>query len=580
MQYLRIDAAPTPADAQLVKVRMRDGIELAADLYAADAEPNLPSPTILIRTPYDKAGKSWTYPEIARTFAAHGYVVLIQDVRGKFGSGGTPEFMIHEAEDGYDTIEWITRQPWSNGSVGMWGTSYFGFTQLAALSSAHPALKCITPRMTGSHLGMPLTHRDGSRDVEHVVNRWYYGAAYLDDHLYFSDLNWTRPWVHLFDDLFKELGKDSADFRASFEKTFLDRPLKPATLIANPIPTLFTIGYYDFASHWTWRDVNTLARAPSWAGKVFLRLEAIDHEGYSLDQAPFGPEDNHSLEQNQKARHRRLRRIVDPYLPFFNKHLKGFGEGVAPVSYEICHGDWQTATAWPPAPSQPVRLYPHATAAGKGTLQEFPPSRTLARWTHDGGDLVPSVSTGGPPAGPAAKALLMVWPDMAPLGERADILSFVGASVATDVTLAGQVTLSGRVASTLDSVDVFARLLDLGPDGKAHLILRGQVRLDLDPTERIDDDAAVSRGLLPFSVDLTHTAYVLKTGHRLLLHVFGSDYPEFTANGGAGVDPWLVETVPSGIHVLELGSETGAVLEFRVLGTADQLGAAFSPHRS
>ena len=86
---------------------------------------------------------------------ARGYAFVPQDVRGRFRSEGDPLAFVNEVPDGYDTIDWIARQPWSNGDVGMWGDSYYGFTQWAAVASRHPALKAIVPRVTIADIDSP-----------------------------------------------------------------------------------------------------------------------------------------------------------------------------------------------------------------------------------------------------------------------------------------------------------------------------------------------------------------------------------------------------------------------------------------
>ena len=124
-------------------VPMRDGVSLAIDVYLPEAAA--PCAAVLVRLPYDKNGRYCWMPQIARHFTDRGYVFLVQDVRGKFRSGGEVNAFVHELDDGYDTLEWVTRQPWSNGAVGMWGDSYYGFTQWTAVASGHPALRAIVP---------------------------------------------------------------------------------------------------------------------------------------------------------------------------------------------------------------------------------------------------------------------------------------------------------------------------------------------------------------------------------------------------------------------------------------------------
>ena len=111
--------------------------------------------TYLVRLPYDKNGRYCWMPQIARHFTDRSYAFLVQDVRGKFRSEGEVNAFVHEIDDGYDTLEWITAQPWSDGGVGMFGDSYYGFTQWAAAREQPPHLKALMPAITWSEIRPP-----------------------------------------------------------------------------------------------------------------------------------------------------------------------------------------------------------------------------------------------------------------------------------------------------------------------------------------------------------------------------------------------------------------------------------------
>ena len=126
-----------------VDVPMRDGVVLAADVYRpADDEP---APTLITRTPYGKGFahyiSSGNFP-LPLKLAEEGYAVVVNDIRGRWDSGGEFVPYVHDAPDGYDTVEWAARQPWSNGRTGVFGCSYLGLTTLLAAREAPPSLKC------------------------------------------------------------------------------------------------------------------------------------------------------------------------------------------------------------------------------------------------------------------------------------------------------------------------------------------------------------------------------------------------------------------------------------------------------
>ena len=163
---------PAPLDpaAEQTMVPMRDGVHLATDVYLPDGHGR--APAVLVRLPYDKCGRYTFMPALAPYFTERGYAFVVQDVRGKFRSEGETLAFTHEVEDGYDTIDWMVGQAWCDGMVGMWGDSYYGYTQWAAVASGHPALKAIVPRVT-------------SADLEVFCGWWgnqvlpLYGADYL-----------------------------------------------------------------------------------------------------------------------------------------------------------------------------------------------------------------------------------------------------------------------------------------------------------------------------------------------------------------------------------------------------------------
>src|SRR5437867_5855363 len=127
-----------------VRMRMRDGVELSADVWMP-AEPGK-FPTILSRTPYLKTA---VVNDLAPFYARQGYVFVIQDTRGRGDSAGEFDFFVPDGVDGYDTVEWIAAQPWSNGKVGMIGNSFLGTVQWLAAREAPPHLTCIVPAASG-----------------------------------------------------------------------------------------------------------------------------------------------------------------------------------------------------------------------------------------------------------------------------------------------------------------------------------------------------------------------------------------------------------------------------------------------
>jgi putative CocE/NonD family hydrolase len=498
-----------PHDAEQVMIPMRDGVRLAADLYLAG--PPRPDAVVLVRLPYDKDGVYCFMPLISRYFLAHGYHVVVQDVRGKYRSEGATEFGLHETDDGYDTIQWISERPWCDGRVVMWGDSYYGYTTIAAAIGGHPALKAIAPRVTGSQLSTVLDYGDGTRDVEQTTRKGYLASHYVDAGRYEWEPDWTgRPLKATFEEFFAQIGKRSPNFDAEFdgESPFVPPPLK-ALLESPPVPVLYTIGWFDNCAIWSWHDVRALSRHPGWAAGLYLRLEAIDHENYWLGHAPVAPHDDHAA--TPAALDRMLPRYLDPAIEFFDAVL---GDAPAPprVRYEVCHGDWHESDTWPPRKASDLEyhLSPDLSLSGER------PEEGLLRWTHDPRDLVPS-------AGVNPFAALFDRSDLSAAGRRADVLRFTGPATGADTDLIGDVSVTLWLTAAAGA-NVHVRLLDVTPGGGAFLIAKGQLHLGTPQAETV--------------VDLLSVAYRLRAGHRLALDLMSSDFPEYVPECPAGADPW------------------------------------------
>ena len=162
-----------------VMVEMRDGVRLATDLYfpARGGEP-LPGrfPAVFHRTPYDKSDVERTV-RYGRFFAQRGYVAVYQDCRGTFQSEGEVNFLLPEAEDGYDALQWIDRQPWSDGKVGSWGTSWSGWTQTAMAALGPSNLKAMVVNMSGADAHESSVRHGGALELRFLAWAFWHSAA-------------------------------------------------------------------------------------------------------------------------------------------------------------------------------------------------------------------------------------------------------------------------------------------------------------------------------------------------------------------------------------------------------------------
>ena len=383
-----VGPAPLDPRAQQHLVAMRDGVHLATDVYLPDGPG--PFPAVLVRLPYDKNGRYCWMPFLATHFLARGYAFVPQDVRGKFRSEGEPVAFVNEVPDGYDTIEWIVRQPWSNGDVGMWGDSYYGFTQWAAVAAGHPALKAIVPRVTIADIDSWL---DGVTPL--------YGAHYLAE--YWSDgttHHWTpdwsrRPLAEVFDPAFEVIGQRSASFDYVLERS---RGGARAPLFPGPhpfevlrIPTLHGVGWFDNITPPHMLDYEALMRDPETAPFQYLHAGSTDHENYEFETAPIPESADHAT--NDEALERMLPRYIRPALDFFDAFLAGRADpaAVPRVRWHLAGAGWRESPSWPPPGASELRLYLRAERARDCEADRRGERRAReATWVHDPENLVPS----------------------------------------------------------------------------------------------------------------------------------------------------------------------------------------------
>lgn len=545
MKFDIITPGAIPASADPHVATMRDGVELACDVYLPDAPGTFP--VVLVRLPYDKNGIYCFMDAIAEYVMRRGYAAVIQDVRGKFRSFGQTEFGVHEVEDGYDTIDWINEQLWCNGDVVMIGDSYYGLTQLCAAMSGHPALRAIAPRLTGTTLSGMVDYPGGTREVERTARRGYFATHYVERNSYDWSPDWrARPLAGTFEEFFAALGHRSPSYDREVATPDIESAPDIASLLASPpIPALMTVGWYDNCAVWSWPDVEALLADPSWRRHVWLRCEAVDHENNHVDDGTDGRPDRAVLDDL-------IERIVSPSLDFFDFHLGRGGPAPERVVFDVVNDGQHTASEWPPLSAQARVLYAVAGESVErveGVLSaELPNAVTQrARWGSDGEDLVPSV------AKDPFSLLNRPRRDLAEDATRADVCVFDSPPLPEPMTLAGPVTLSATISTDRVSSDLFARLIDIGPDGRGALIARGSIRM-----ENANQEARRA-------VRLLHAGYRVQEGHRLRLQLASSDATEFVPNPGDGTSGWDAERILPAQVAVRTDREQPLTLRFSVL---------------
>jgi putative CocE/NonD family hydrolase len=278
-----------------VKIPLRDGVELNATVYRPGGQQE-PLPVIFTLTPYTAD----TYQERALYFARHGYVFALVDVRGRGNSGGRFDPFVHEGADGHDAVEWLARQPWSNGKVTMWGGSYAGYDQWATVREKPPHLTTIVP-VASPYLGIdfPMTRNIfGAYDLQWLT---YTSGLAANRNLF----NESRFWSRKFEDLyrahrpFRELdqvvGNSSTVFQTWLAHPTVDTYWKamnatPEQLAATDLPILTVTGYYDGdqGGALTWYREHMRHGSATARAQHYLILGPWDHAGTRTPTAAVG----------------------------------------------------------------------------------------------------------------------------------------------------------------------------------------------------------------------------------------------------------------------------------------------------
>jgi putative CocE/NonD family hydrolase len=536
-----------------VAVPMRDGTILRADVYRQD--DNRPRPVLLTRTPYNKSLPLLSYLPLDPLRAAEaGYVVVIQDSRGRYSSDGIFYPFLNEAEDGYDTVEWAAVQPWADANVGMYGLSYFGATQWLAATTAPPHLKAIFPSITASDYHEGWAYQGGAFALG--FNLSWTMAVLAPETL--MRLTKTNPQAA--EDLTALLGGVDR-----MHDWFRSRPLKDFPLFRLGAPY-----YYDWLAHadeddyWTrwkienmypsinipayhlggWHDIFLGGTLRNFLG---MRERAKSHEAREGQKLIIGPW-AHTVPYNNVVGEVDFGLSAAPlmvdldglHLRWFDYWLKGIKNGIMeepPVRlFVMGENIWRSENEWPLVRTRYVHYYFHSEGQanslhGDGMLSpEKPTNEKSDVYVYDPRNPVPTRGGG-----------LCCWAgsvpngayDQRPIEERADVLVYSTPVLDSDLEVTGPITVTLFAASSAPDTDFTAKLVDVHPNGFARNLTDGIIRARYRETTQAAKLIEPHR-VYEYTIDLWATSNVFKAGHRLRVEISSSNFPRFDANPNTG----------------------------------------------
>ena len=547
---------------------MRDGVTLATEVYRPAGQGRFP--VVLQRTPYNRRspapGTDCDSPT-GQFFAERGYVLLNQDVRGRYRSGGEFDAMRQEADDGFDAVEWAAAQAWSNGKVGMIGGSYVGLTQWQAAIEQPPHLVAIAPHYSSSDYHHGWTYQGGAFDLWFALS-WIsqtLAPDTLQRRLEAEGMSAeevteevtafvTKGRTQLFDDwLWQVPLKDFDGFRrdgniAAYFDEWVARPRYDdywATLDLETkypqvqVPALVTGGWYDIFQTGTVRNfqgMRAMGGSDTARAGTKLIVRALCHAcpaDTTAGEVDFGPDN--ALDLNAT------------WTRWFDYWLKGIDNGVPddpPVRIFVMvppdtgttgDGFWITADAFPPRDVVETRFYLESggnanTSGGDGVLRPEGPGGSsdvyVDEYVYDPHDPVPTV--GGNMC--CRNDMLASGAfDQRDVEQRDDVLVYSTLPLEEDVVVIGPVRVDLWAASSAPDTDFTAKLVDVHVDGYAQNISEGIVRARYrnsnEEASWITPDAVHD-----YTIDLGHTATVFRKGHRIRLEVSSSNFPHFDRN--------------------------------------------------
>ena len=527
-----------------VSVKMRDGVILRGDIYRPDGSGKFP--VLLQRTPYRRF--TWGNDiHFAQHAASLGYVVFLQDVRGRYTSDGEWRPFIHESEDGYDTIEWIAAQPYSNGKVGMFGGSYVGATQMLAAIANPPHLVGICPVVTASNYHEGWTYQGGA--FEQWFNEsWTSGLAQdtLERKIERNtdkqkDVDVLPLTAYPILKLSPAIADTSASAIAPYFLDWLAHPSydgywKSISIEDHfaqiHVPALHIAAWYDIFLGGSLRNyLGIKSSGGSEEARKGQRLIVVvgGHagSGRKIGDVDFGPEAERFDEDEIALR----------YYDFLFKGAQNeFAAGKPVKIFVMGSNQWREEDDWPLARAKTIKYFLHSQGAanslrGNGSLSTTAPSSEPAdKFVYDPSKPVPTV--GGPlccdsdhlAAGPR---------DQRSVENRTDVLVYSTPALEHELEVTGPVHLEFFASSSAVDTDFTAKLVDVAPDGAAINLTEGILR------SRYRDSAATAAPLVPGKVypliiDLWATSNVFKTGHRIRLEISSSNFPRFDVNPNTG----------------------------------------------
>jgi putative CocE/NonD family hydrolase len=507
---------------------MRDGVRLYGAIYRPSEGNRFP--VLLLRSPY-----STQYPrdvEWAVRFAEHGYAVVLQDCRGRYESEGKWRPYIDEAEDGYDTQEWIGQQNWCDGNIGTFGISYPGFTQIQPAPLRSSCVKALVP-IAHQEDNYGHLRYNGVLQQENSMN-WVWLGDRTNQNAARELIDWDTvyrrlPLLTAIDDIAERPFYREIIRHARFDEFWKSCSMK-GKYSEVETPAYFITGWYDNLLHETlkcfhgWKHQSrteecrrfTRLMVGPWTHSLIGSAEATGEIG-------FGP--------------RSAVDIPALHLRWYDQRLREIDTGIddeMPVRLFVMGVNaWRSEDQWPLARTRYTSFHLHSdgranSLSGDGRLSlDDPIDEPPDTFEYDPENPVPTV-------GGQSMFLLSAGPrDRRSVEQREDVLVYSTASLEEDLEVTGPVELILYASSTAPDTDFTATLADVHPSGRSVHICEGIVRARF--RESYENPTLIKPGkVYELRISLWETSNVFKAGHKVRVEISSSNFPRFDRNLNTG----------------------------------------------
>jgi uncharacterized protein len=580
-----------------VLMETRDGTKLATDIYRPSNQEthkpiNEPKPALLVRTPYDKRNRQRVEHQ-GNWYAKRGYVVAIQDVRGRYASDGEFYLLINEAEDGADTVEWLAERPYCDGQIGTMGTSYMAWVQNALATQDPSPLAAMFVNQGAANAWKATLRHNGTFELRWLTWALTIGGGFAKRGLEDLDIQRQLANVDTRDVLANEPvspGQSPLRHLPNYEEYLFDYMQTPGDdeFWTSPsinfeahydesadVPTVYAGSWYDSYAKATCDNFTALASHKE--SDHFLLMGAWTHGGQSTWTKPYSGETAFGDEMT--------RDYLETKLQFFDHYLKGkdtwneprvqyfqmgTGDGSSTTGGRLFHGgEWKAGADWPLPDTSFTKYYIH----GDNSLKPERPTDTDSSTTYEFDPRNPVPTLGGncssyytfEPREESVEELPLenrptvsitgrggydqrtrpttfgAEPPYGPLEERNDIVVFRTPPLSEAVKLAGPIRVRLYGSTDAPDTDFTAKLIDEYPTtadfpsgfalNLTDSICRARYR-----GYRTDPDFVEPDEIYLFEMELYPTANIFKPGHRIRLDISSSNYPRYDVNHNTGGD--------------------------------------------